>query len=377
MRHQAAHDRVQRGDGHRLRPGRADHRRHLDHRVVGQERQRAPVVQVHHLDVPGAEGERGEQRDRRLGVERPAALAEHLRLVRERRVGVRGQQFPLDPRDLLRAGRLVALPLHGGVVRPEIVQVGRWHRTGVMQYGRRQPGVVRDFLAVLGNQVGQHVRAVHHGRPFPGQVVQADVVEHHPGGIDAEQGGEVPLEPDRHVAQPDRPVARVEQCPGDDPDRVGEIDDPCGVQGTLARSFSNVEHYRNGTESFRKPAGAGGLLADAAVLQRPGLVAVPRRLAADPQLQEHRAGAVQALVEAGGPGQPAWVTVGAHEPVGERADDRQPGLVRVDQDQFFDGHVAGQPGDAVHKLGRVRGPAADDRELHAATPRCAEGATAP
>ena len=104
---------------------------------------------------------------------------------------------------------------------------------------------------------------------------------------------------------------------------------------------------------------------------------MPRRLAADPQLQQHRAGAVQALVEAGGPGQPARVTVGPHEPVGERADDRQPGLVRVDQDQFFDGHVAGQPGDAVHKLGRVGGPAANDRELHAATPRCAEGATAP
>ena len=37
-----------------LRPARADHRGHLDDRVVGQERQRAPVAQVHHLDVPGA-----------------------------------------------------------------------------------------------------------------------------------------------------------------------------------------------------------------------------------------------------------------------------------------------------------------------------------
>ena len=101
---------------------------------------------------------------------------------------------------LLRAGRLVALPLHGGVMCPEIVQVVRRHRTCVMQYGHRQAGVVRNLLTVLGDQVGQHVPAVHDGRPFPGQVIEADVVEHHQGRIDAEQGGEVPLEPDRHVA---------------------------------------------------------------------------------------------------------------------------------------------------------------------------------
>ena len=237
-----------------------------------------------------------------------------------------------------------------------------------MQNGNRQAGVVRHLLAVLGNQFGQHVGPVHQRGPFPGQVVQPDMVEQDLGGLDAEQGGEVPLEPDGHVAQPECPVARVEQCPGDDPDRVGEIDDPGGAQGPLACSFSNVEHYRNGTQSLREPAGAGGLLPDAAVLQRPGLVAVPGRLAADPQLQQHRTGAVQALVEAGGPGQPAGVTMGPHEPVGERADDRQPGLVRVDQDQFVHGHVAGQPGDAVDKLRRVRGPATDDRELHAVTP---------
>ncbi len=80
------------------------------------------------------------------------------------------------------------------------------------------------------------------------------------------------------------------------------------LQGPLACPFGNVEHYRDGAESLREPAGAGGLLADAAVLQRPGLVALPGRLAADPQLQQHGPGAVQALVEAGGPASagPGW-----------------------------------------------------------------------
>ena len=65
--------------------------------------------------------------------------------------------------------------------------------------------MVRHLLTVRGDQAGQHVDPVHHGGPFPGQVVQPDVVEHDLGRIDAEQGGEVPLEPDGHVAQPDVP----------------------------------------------------------------------------------------------------------------------------------------------------------------------------
>ena len=57
-------------------PVRADRRRHLDDRVVGQERQRAVVADVDHLDVR----RRSPQQRRRqvhggLGVERAAALA--------------------------------------------------------------------------------------------------------------------------------------------------------------------------------------------------------------------------------------------------------------------------------------------------------------
>ena len=52
-------------------------------------------------------------------------------------------------------------------------------------------------------------------------------------GLDAQQPGEQPLEPDGHVAQADRAVAGVQQRAGHDADRVGEVDDP-GVRARPA-----------------------------------------------------------------------------------------------------------------------------------------------
>ena len=52
----------------------ADHRGHLDHRLVGEERQRAVVAHVDDLHVPAVAEQRREQRDRGLGVERAAPL---------------------------------------------------------------------------------------------------------------------------------------------------------------------------------------------------------------------------------------------------------------------------------------------------------------
>jgi hypothetical protein len=51
------------------------------------------------------------------------------------------------------------------------------------------------------------------------------VPQGHPRRRDAEQGGEITLEPDRHVAQADGAVTGGKQRPGDDPHRIGEIDD--------------------------------------------------------------------------------------------------------------------------------------------------------
>src|SRR5258708_37152933 len=58
------------------------------------------------------------------------------------------------------------------------------------------------------------------------------------------------------------------------------------------------------------------------------------------------------------------MAVAAHDPGRDRADDRQPLLIRVDQDQLGDLDVIGQPGHAVDQLRGVGGPATDDSQLH-------------
>ena len=51
------------------------------------------------------------------------------------------------------------------------------------------------------------------------------MAELHPVRRHSQQGREVTLEPDGHVAQADGPVTRGQQRPGDDPHGVGEVDD--------------------------------------------------------------------------------------------------------------------------------------------------------
>ena len=104
------------------------------------------------------------------------------------------------------------------------------------------------------------------------------------------------LEPDGHVAQPDRPVPRLQQRPGHDADRVGEVDDPC-VRGRLPHLLGDVEHDGDRPQRLGQAAGAGRLLPDAAALERPGLVLVAGRLAAHPQLEQHRVHAVERRLE--------------------------------------------------------------------------------
>ena len=62
----------------------------------GRNGQRAVVADVDHLDVAAVGGERGEQVDRGLGVERAAAPLERRRLGVDRRVGVEREQLVLD-----------------------------------------------------------------------------------------------------------------------------------------------------------------------------------------------------------------------------------------------------------------------------------------
>ncbi len=131
---------------------------------------------------------------------------------------------------------------------------------------------------------------------------------------DPEHRGEQPLVTDGHVAEPDRAVTRVQQCPGDNADRVGEVDDPCVLLSPFPDPGGHIEHDRHGAQRLGETARAGGLLADAAAFQWPGFVPVPGCLPADAQLQQHRAGPVHGRVQVGSPGHGGRMPVTGHDP---------------------------------------------------------------
>ena len=84
-------------------------------------------------------------------------------------------------------------------------------------------------------------------------MVEPDLVDENTLRLDAEEPRELPLEPDRDVAQTDRAMTGVQQRPGDDADRVREVDDPRAVRGPLARAFGDFEHYRHRAHRLREP----------------------------------------------------------------------------------------------------------------------------
>lgn len=344
---------------------------HLDHGVVGQERQHAVVAGVHHLHGRPAAGAQqgGDQLDGGLGVERAAALPEQLRLGVQGRVGVHLQQLPLDLGDLGGPGALDLQLLHDQVVLVEVPQVVGGHHAEALDDAPRQPDVVRDLLAEAGEQLRQHLapggraRGVEQGdAALPGEVVEADVVEADQLGVDAEVPGEPPLEADRDVAQADGLVPGALQRPGDDADRVGEVDDPRVGVGP-ADLLGDVQHHRHRTQGLGQAARPGGLLADAAALQRPGLVLVAGRLPADPQLQEHRVGVGDARLDVGRRGDHGAVPLLGEDPPGQPADQLQPVGGRVDQDEFGDRQGVAQPGETVDEFGGVRRTATHDGQL--------------
>ena len=213
---------------------------------------RAVVADVDDLGVAGVARERGDELRRGLAVERAAAPLEQLRLGRQRRVAVELEQLALDLGDLGRARRADELRGEHLVVEVEVAEVVRRDRRRAVEQRARQVDVAGELVAVVGQQVGQHVVAVEPERAHPGQVVEADLVDQDPLGLDAEQLRGGALEPDRDVAEPDGAVAGVEQAARDDPDRVREVDDPGVVGGQLAHAGGDLEHDRNGAQRLRR-----------------------------------------------------------------------------------------------------------------------------
>ncbi len=95
------------------------------------------------------------------------------------------------------------------------------------------------------------------------------------------------------------------------------------------------------------------------------LVHQARLLPADPQLDEHEAGAIHRGLGIRGEPQPAVPLHPKEHAPGEPPDDREAIGIDVVQDELGDRESVAAGGQALDELGRVRAPAADDRDLHA------------
>ncbi len=179
------------------------------------------------------------------------------------------------------------------------------------------------------------------------------MVELHIGGSHAKHASEAPLKSDRDVAQTQRPVAGVEQGPGHDADRVGEVDDPGAWCRLAGGALSDIQHHGHRAQRLGEPPGARGLLADAAAFQRERLVADPGRLPADAQLDEYDIGTVQPAVHIGRPTHTARMAVVREQSGAELTDRLQPLGGGIDEHQLVHGNEVAETGEAVREFRRV------------------------
>ena len=186
-------------------------------------------------------------------------------------------------------------------------------------------------------------------------------------GVDAELRGEAALEADRDVAQPDRPVALVEQGLGDDPDRVGEVDDPGAGRGPSRRPARRGRGRRARSaapwRSRRRPVVSWPIMPNSW-----GSVSShePRRLAADAELDQHEVRAVDRRVAVARHGrarplQSCRASIRPASPPTISSRSRS----MSSRTSSSTASAVGPPREAVDQLGRVGAAAADDRDLQA------------
>ena len=220
---------------------------------------------------------------------------------------------------------------------------------------------------MVSQQLREDVAATDSDTAFPGEVIEADVVQLHVLRRHAEHGGERALESDRDVAQADGPVSCLQQGAGDDADRVGEVDDP-GLRVAACHLLGDVENHRHRPQGFREPACTRRLLADAAALERPRLVALAGRLSTDAQLKQHGIGILHSRRQVGRRAEATRVSLGRENAARQPADQLEPLGGRVDQHQLVDREHIAQTGEPVDQLRRIGGSATHDGQLHPLTP---------
>ena len=156
----------------------------------------------------------------------------------------------------------------------------------------RQAELPGDVGAVSLDQLRQPIDPVHARRRDPAEMVEPDVLELQPIGVDAELRRHRSLQGDRDVAEAERPVTGIDERLGDDADRVREVDDPRSGRRMTPRQLGELEDHRHRPQRLGEAARAGRLLTDRAEPQGEGLVEQARGLSADPELDQDEVRAV-------------------------------------------------------------------------------------
>ena len=226
--------------------------------------------------------------------------------------------------------------------------------------------VIGGHQVVAGLQeLREAVHAVHHERPDPGQVVEADVVQPDPVRGHVEPPGERALEPDRHVAQAQRAVARVQQGLGHDPHGVREVQDPAAWRASPLGLVRDLEDQWDGAQRLGEATGPGRLLAQHPKAVGERLVDEAGRLAAHPQLEERERGTVERGAPVAREHEPARPALPPEDPVREPAHDVKPFRVGIQQDELVDRQDGRPAREPLHELRGVGAASADNGDLQA------------
>ncbi len=287
------------------------------------------VADVDDLDVAGVADQRADQLDRGLAVERAAALLEQRRLLGERRVAVEVEQPALDLHHRLRARRLdPPAPRRPRARR----RSSAGSRTGSRPVARAARAAARSPRPA--RRRSRSMTSGSTSRPST-HTARIQVRWLRPTWSTWTRSTGRPrcaaIWRWKLIATLQSPIAR---CPASSSARVtiptGLVKSTIHASGRreLTRPLGDLEHDRHRPHRLAQPAGAGRLLADAAARGRDRLVAQPRRLPADPDLDQDHVGALERPVERAGDLERAVEALALEHPPGQAAHHLAP--LRVD-----------------------------------------------
>ena len=277
-----------------------------------------------------------------------------------------GEEFRSQPVD---DGAPAAARLHQMLVRLAraivVIEVFGGQKAKLAQERRgkdRRPVQPRQRVRIVPEPMELRLAAVQ-DFAHPAKVIEAEVIERALGGRQAEHVRDVLEELRRCVADADDAGAgRRAHRLCDDPDRVGEIDDPRVRRA--ARHLARVAHHvRDGPHGHGKTAGANRFLSDYAVRHRRRFVPRASFDAADANAGEHVRGAIDARAARLARDESRV----AGEPSRQRRDRRETRCVRIVERDLTNGKVRAD--ETAHEQRRADAASADDGDLHGASIR--------